>query len=85
MFIKSLKYNDILIYNNSIIIKKIIKYINHNIYLFIDISYNEKISEKKSSNNNNDNNNNKSFEYHIISNFKIQFKSNNNRNIFSIE
>ena len=67
------KYDDISIYNNNIIIEEIIKYINHNIYFFININYNKKISEKKLSNNNNDNNNNnnKLFEYYIISNFKI--------------
>ena len=79
------KYDNIVIYNNNIIIEEIIKYINHNIYLFIDINYNKKISERKSNNNNNNNNDNKSFEYHIAFNSKIQFKSNNNRNIFSIE
>ena len=79
------KYDDILTYDNNIIIEEIVKYINHNIHFFIDINYNKKISEKKFNNNNNDNNNNKSFEYHITSNFKVQFKSNDNKNIFSVE
>src|SRR5947207_7932539 len=79
------KHDDISTYDNGITVEEVVKRINRSVRLFVDTSYNEKVSERKPSNSNNGNSGNKPPERRVAPNSKVQFKSNGNRNTLSAE